>query len=932
MTYTVGMVFSFLFTDIEGSTRRWESHPDEMRVALARHDALVRAAVARTGGRVFKAIGDAFCAAYPSPAKALDGALAIQRSLAAEAWGAPGPLRVRAAIHMGDAEERDDDFFGPALNRVARLLSAGHGGQTLLSRAAADAVADALPTGVSLRDLGERRLKDLARPERIFSAAAADLPADFPPLRTLDARPNNLPAQATTLIGRETELTQVRDFLRRDGVRLLTLSGPGGTGKTRLALQAVAELADEFTHGVWFAALAPIRDPELVLPAIAAALGVQEAPGTSPAETLKEFLRERRLLLLLDNFEQVLDAGPAVAELLAAAPGLKILVTSRGLLRVYGEHDFPVPPLTLPCAGKSFRDCCQSEAVRLFAERARAVKPAFAVTEENAPALAALTAQLDGLPLAIELAAAQIRLFTPEAMLAELCVACGGGGSLELLAGGARNLPERQRTLRGAIAWSYDLLDESERSAFRRLGVFSGGWDRGGAAVVLDKNKSQAALQSLLDKSLLRVCDEGGEPRFEMLETLREFALERLDEQGEGDDARARHSKHFLALAETCTSRLDGPDQQRWSERLAREFDNFRAALARALARRDADSALSFAANLGPLWNQRGRYSEGRAQLEAALGLGDGAPSEPLARAVFSLGLMHNGLGELPQARHQLEKALGIFRSVGDRNGAFDALTTLAWVLMYQGDLDGAEKLATELLDQSQRLADPRRRALALKHAAYVAQERGQPERSAAMIEEALVLMRRAQDKLGVAILLNVLGENVRSAGDFARAVGLYQDSLALARELGDAFWRAVAGMNAAVCLMRLDRAAEALPLMAESLATAHAIGNKRNVPPSLIGFAALATRGGMPESAAVLLGAAEKFLSEQGTVLVYADRSEHEETARAVRAALGAEECEAALAAGRTLTLDAAVARAQELAEALEFGGPRRALAQEAP
>ena len=919
-------VFSFLFTDIEGSTRRWESHPDEMRAALARHDALVRAAVARTGGRVFKAIGDAFCAVFPSPRQAVDGALAIQRALAAETWGAPGPLRVRAAIHAGAAEERDDDYFGPALNRVARLLAAGHGGQTLLSRAAADAVADALPTGARLLDLGERRLKDLTHPERIFSLAAADLPADFPPLRTLDARPNNLPAQATTLIGRETELANVRELLRRDGARLVTLTGPGGTGKTRLALQAVAELVDEFPHGVWFAALAPIREAELVLPAIAAALGVQDLSGVPPAEALKEFLRERRLLLLLDNFEQVLGAGPAVAELLAAAPGLKIVVTSRELLHVYGEHDYPVPPLSLPCAGKSYRECNQSEAVRLFAERARAVKPSFAVTEENAPALADLTAQLDGLPLAIELAAARIRLFTPEAMLAELCVACGGGGKLALLEGGARNLPERQRTLRGAIAWSYDLLDEAERAAFRRLGVFSGGWDRGGAAVVLDDKRSLAALQSLLDKSLLRVCEGGGEPRFEMLETLREFALERLDEHGEGDDARARHSNHFLSLAETCSSRLEGPDQQRWSERLAREFDNFRAALSRALARKDADAALRFAANLGPLWNQRGRYSEGRTGLEAALRLGDGAPSEARARALLALGQMHNGLGDLPQSRLQLEKALAMFRSLGDRSGAVDTLETLGWVLMYQGDRDAAEKLAEELLEESGRLGQPRRRALALKHAAFVTQEHGQTARSAVLLEEALVLMRRAEDKLGGAIILNVLGENARSSGDFARAAGRYEESLALSRELGNAFWRAVAGMNLAIARLRLGEPGRSTSLMAEALAAAYAIGNKRNVPPALIGFAALAVLGGKPEAAAALLGAAEKLLAEQGTVLVYADRSEHEATARAVRAALDGPAYEAALAAGRALTLDAAVAKALALAETLAFADGGRA------
>jgi predicted ATPase/class 3 adenylate cyclase len=913
-------VRAFLFTDIEGSTRRWESHPDEMRAALARHDALVRAAVARTGGRVFKAIGDAFCAAYPGTREALDGALAIQRALAAEEWGATGPLRVRAAIHVGAAEERDDDFFGPALNRVARLLSAGHGGQTLLSRAAADAVADALPTGVSLRDLGERRLKDLARSERIFQAAAPDLPADFPPLRTLDTRPNNLPAQATTLVGREVELAQVRGLLRRDGTRLVTLSGPGGAGKTRLAVQAVAEMVDEFAHGVWFVALAPIRDHRLVLPAVAAALGVKEAPDAAPVERLKEFLRARSLLLVLDNFEQVLDAGPAVADLLAAAPGLKVLVTSRVLLRVYGEHDFPVPPLGLPDRGRSFRSCCQSDAVRLFAERARAVRPDFVVNDANAAALAALCAQLDGLPLAIELAAAQVRMFSPEAMLAELCRACGGGGSLQLLAGGARDLPERQRTLRGAIAWSYDLLDEDERAAFRRLGVFSGGWDRGGAAVVLDKNRSAAALQSLLDKSLLRVCEEGGEPRFEMLETLREFALERLDEHGEVEDARSRHAKHFLSLAESCRSRLEGPDQQSWSERLAREFENFRAALDHALVRRDADAALRFAANLGPLWNQRGRYSEGRAQLEAALALGGGAPTETRARAVYALGQMHNGLGDLPQARRRLEEALEMFRALGDPRGAVDALTTLAWVRMYQGDHGGAEKLTEELLEESRLLGEPRRRALALERAAYVAQERGRPERGLPLLEEALELMRKAQDKAGIALILNVLGEHVRTTRDFARAAALYEESLTLSRRLESTFWISAAAMNLGVCLMRLGRLAEALPLMTESLRITHGICNKRNVPPALIGLAALGALGGKPEPAAALLGAAEKLLREQDTVLVYADRSEHDETTRAVRAALDAEAFEAALAAGRGLTLDAAAAKALELADGLRF------------
>jgi predicted ATPase/class 3 adenylate cyclase len=910
---------TFLFTDIEGSTRRWESHPDEMRAALARHDALVRAAVCGAQGRVFKAVGDAFCAVFPSPAAAVRGALAVQRALAAESWGAPGPLRVRAAIHCGAAEERDDDYFGPALNRVARLLCAGHGGQTLLSRPAADAAADALPTGATLRDLGERRLKDLARPERVFQLVAADLPADFPPLRTLDARPNNLPAQVTAMIGRQKELARVRARLREPGVRLLTLTGPGGTGKTRLALQSVAELADEFAHGVWFVALAPIREAGLVLPAIAAALGVNEAPGRCLADGLKEFLRERRTLLLLDNFEQVLDAAPEVAALLEAAAGLKLLVTSRALLRVYGENDFQVPPLGLPARGATrVRQCRDCEAALLFAERARAVRPDFEITERNAQAVAELCAQLDGLPLAIELAAAQIRLFSPEAMLTQLRRCCG---SLDLLSGGARNLPERQRTLRSTIAWSHELLDEQERAVFRRLSVFCGGWDQESAAAVLGQDRVLAALGSLLDKSLVRVVEADGAPRFTQLETIREFACERLDADGETEEFRRRHQAFFLALAETCEERLAGPDQQAWFGRLSRELDNFRAALARALAQRDADAALRLAAGLGPLWLKRGQYTEGRARIESALALAGGAPPAARARAICALGAMLNGLGELAAALARLEEALRQFRAIGDRKGAVCALTDMAWVLTYQGEMERAEAVTAQLLAESRALGDPRHHALALERAASVALERGDRQRSMALLEEALVLMRRAQDKLGLAILLNVLGEDVRSGGDFARAAGLYEESLGLSSELENPFWMSVASVNLAYCLIPMGDCARARSLATQSLATIHAIGNKRNIPPGLVLICALAAAAGKAERGAVLLGAAEKFLAEQGTVLVYADRGIYEQTVRDVRAAVGAAAYAAARAEGGALSLEAAVARALGLAAELDFG-----------
>ena len=899
--------FAFLFTDIEGSTRRWESHPDEMSAALARHDALIRRAVGDAGGKVFKAIGDAFCAVFPSPGDALAAALAAQQALAAESWGVLGPLRVRAAVHVGAAEERDDDYFGPVLNRVARLLSAGHGGQTLLSRAAADAVADRLPTGVSLRDLGERRLKDLTRPERVFQAVTPNMPADFPPLRTLDGRPNNLPAQATALVGREAELAEVRALLRKDGVRLVTLTGPGGAGKTRLALQAAADLIDEFPQGVWSVALAPVGEAGLVLAAIAGALGVKPEGALPLSATLVDFLRDRRLLILIDNFEHVLDAASDAAALLEAAPGLKLIVTSRSLLHVYGEHDYSLPPLK------------PAEGVLLFAERARAASSGFALTSVNESDVAALCAQLDGLPLAIELAAAQSRLFAPKALLAELGHCCGTG-PLDLVSGGSRNVPERQRTLRGAIAWGYELLDEAERSAFRRLGVFRGGWDREAAAAVLQERSALPLLAALVDKSLVRARVDCAETRFEMLETLREFALERLDEHGEAADVRGRHTAHYLSLAEAPGARLVGPDQQAWSERLQREHDNFRAACEHAQTRQDADAALRFGAGLGPLWGQSGCYLEGRSQLEAALALGDDLTTTAKARALLALGQMHNGLGDLPQAQAELEKAVSAFRALGDAAGELDALAVLAWVLMYRGEHASAQRVTEELLDKSAALAEPRRRAIALERAAYVAQENGRPDHGVPLLEEALGLMRRAQDKRGIALLLNVSGEHIRAGGDFARAEGFYRESLTLARELRYTFLSAVAAMNLAVSLFRLGRPAEAVPLATESLAAAHAIGNKRNVPPGLILIAALAEAAGEPGHAALFLGAAEKYLREQDTVLVYADRSERDEATRSVKAALDATAFESARAAGAALPLSAAVERALELIPKFRF------------
>jgi predicted ATPase/class 3 adenylate cyclase len=741
-----------LFTDIEGSTKLWERDPEAMSKALFRHDKLLRNAVEAHGGFVFKTVGDAFYVAFSSAPEAVEAALDAQRSLFSEKWEQTGPLRVRMALRTGTAEERGGDYFGPPLNRVARLLSAGHGGQVLLSLSTQELVRDQLPLGAELRDLGERSLKDLSGPEHVFQLTAPDLPSSFPPLKSLDARLNNLPTQPTLLIGREREVTEVLDLLRRADVRLVTLTGAGGTGKTRLALQSAAELIDEFEDGVFFVALDAISDHELVASTVAQALGVTESGAQPLEERLKEYLHERETLLLLDNFEQVMEATPLLEGLLAAAPRLKVLVTSRAALRIYGEHEFPVPPLELPDTRRlpEPEALARYEAVKLFIERARAVKPDFVLTNENAPAVADICARLDGLPLAIELAAARIRLLSPQAMLARL------GSRLKLLIGGARNLPERQRTLRGAIEWSHGLLAPEEQTLFARFSVFAGGCTLEAIEAVCDTegdlpvDYSLEGVSSLLEKSLLRQ-DEGsdGEPRFVMLETIHEYAREKLEESKEAKEIRRAYAQYFLALAEEAEPELKGPDQLEWFERLEAEHDNLRAVLSWSLESGDTELGLQLAGALGEFWYARGHYREGKRWLEAALAK-DGGSALAAARA--------------------------------------KALEAVGWLVNERGDIEGAEAAAEEGLTLSAQAGiESTRKASFLRMLGATARIRGDHERANELYEESLALSREAGDRWGIAHSLITLGSTALMRGDHERGKKLYEEGLILSRELGGA-------------------------------------------------------------------------------------------------------------------------------------------------
>jgi predicted ATPase/RsiW-degrading membrane proteinase PrsW (M82 family) len=725
-------------------------------------------------------------------------------------------------------------------------------------------------------------------------------------LAAFEPQVSKLPRPATPLVGRERELADVKSLLEERDARVVTLTGPGGTGKTRLSIEAASQLRDVFASGVFFCPLATVTEPEIAVTTIAQTLEVRERPGEAPLETLKDHLRDKHLLLVLDNAEQVLGAAPAVAELSAAAGRLKVLVTSREPLRVRGEREYPVPPLA------------DSEAVALFAERARSVDPSFDTTAANASTIEWICRRLDGLPLAIELAAARAKVLTPEEIRERL-----EQSLLEVARGGARDLPDRHQTLRATIEWSYGMLDAGEASVFSRLGVFAGGFEVEAAETVCDGDDLLEALGSLVDKSLVRRDPQADErARFDMLESIREFALERLAEGAELESLRRRHAEFFLGLAEASEAELRGPRQLVWARRLGREHENFRAALGWAREQSEGELALRLSFALARFWEQRGTLGEARAWLEAALALEGPAAPAIRARGHSYVGRLALLQSDYVRARAALEEGLRLGREIGDREQIAACLLELGWIELVDGEHDRARASLDEGLELSRNLGDEQVVARALRTLGRVHAEQGDAAGAGPLLEESLEIRRRLEDRRGVANALANIGRVALLAGDLATARQMLEQSLSLAREVDDKLRLAEALYFLALVELEQGNAEEARLVLDERLALCRELGDRLGIAECLDALARLITTDDA-QRAARLVGAADTLRRSLGAEMWPYERSRRELLVSALRSVLGAAAFEAAVGEGTGLTVEQAVDAAVHRKERLATGVP---------
>jgi predicted ATPase/class 3 adenylate cyclase len=907
---------TFLFSDIEGSTKLWEKYPEAMKTALEKHDSLLRLSVEAGGGRVIKSTGDGIYAVFKAATDAVSATVQAQQALQAEPWDEikPHKVKVRMGVHTGEAQLRAGDYFGGALNRTARLMSVGHGGQILVSSAAAELLLDDLPPETTLRDLGEHRLKDLVRPEHVYQVAHPALAAEFPPLQTLDSFPNNLPAQFTSFVGREQQLAQAMQQLASS--RLVSLIGPGGTGKTRLALQLAADMISSYPDGVWFTELAPISDPALIPQAVGSAMGIREQMGMPLMDLLIDYLRPKRVLLILDNCEHLVEACAKLADrILRACPNTKILASSREALGIGGETIHRVPSLALPQASQvSAEVLARVEAVQLFSERAAAANPRFALTDKNAPSVAEICRRLDGIPLALELAAARVSVLAPDQIASRL------DDRFKLLTGGGRTTAPRQQTLRAVIDWSYESLSEGERSLLRRLGVFAGGWTieaieaLGGDLDVLD------LLTQLVNKSLVIVEAEESAPRYRLLETIRQYARDRSVEAAEWDSLCASHLAYFVDLAELGWTKLFSAEVFEWLPRLRAEYGNFRSALEWALGHQ-AESALRMAGALSAYWFRCGWSAEGVNWISQALARAETLPQvageagQPVMRlrlrAWHGIAILAY-LNDNPVALAAAKQCVALARPLGDERMLSISLAIAGWEEMTFGENAPALAAVEEALEIARRTADKYAEGIALIALAwYRLTVDKDPDSARALEAESLVLLRRDEYSWGALQASFAPARGALLRGDHADARERFAKALPFFEKMGDEHRVNMIRSWLAHMDRREGHYPEAEAAYRRTVMLWQKLGHRGAIAHQLESFAFVAEARDRTERAARLFGAAESLREQIAMPMDPDERVEYDHQVESLRGRMDAKTFAAAWAEGRVLTMEQAISYA---------------------
>jgi len=888
-------VVTFLFSDIESSTVRWERDRVAMAAALARHDALMRAALEARGAYIFKTMGDAFCTAFATPLDALAAALDAQRALAAEDFSAVEGLRVRMALHAGNADERDGDYFGPAVNRVARLLAVGNGGQVLLSGACTELIGGHLPPECSLRDLGEHRLKDLAQPERINQLLAPGLLADFPALRSLEHLSNNLPAQVSSFVGREAELAEITALI--DQHRLVTLVGSGGVGKTRLSLHVAADRIDDFRDGVWFVELAPLAISDFIPTTVASALGIRLPSEGDLVENLARALKGKELLLVIDNCEHLVEpAAHVISAILHKAPRVKVLASSRQALGVSGEATYHVPTLDLPTG------------VALFVERARAASSTFALTDENAPTVGEICKRLDGIPLAIELAAARVKVLSIPNLAARL------NERFKILTGGSRSALPRQKTLSALIDWSYDLLTPQEQLLFNRVGIFAGGFRLDAATAVcsgdgVDEIDIFDLLSSLTDKSLVVADTSGEHERYRLLESTAAYALDKLGAAGESDALARRHAEYFRDQALAADERYGTSSTAAFIADMELELDNDRSALEWALTRgNDAVVGGAIAGALSGLWVNAGLGVEGRYWISLALERVNDAEQPQIAGRLWN-ALSHLSYG---QRKHDAaQRAMQLYESVGDVRRTARAQYSLAFALLQMGRLDEAKATNEQALATARAGEDPLNLASCLTQHGSIQLNRGEVREARQLYAQALAICKALGNESEIAVVLSNLAELEFADGHPERALRPVSEALEIYLRGKNAASIALCHINSAAYRTALGELSGARDSAREGLRLARQARFERQIAIALQHLTLLAGLGGDAQRCAQLLGYVDAQYTALGMQREGTEQWGYDKLMGALRETLSADEVAQLAAGGAAWSEDHAVEEA---------------------